>query len=61
MMTLVEEGKDYRIFFAKQFGIVPYYLVEDKRKATVRNGATYGVNITKHYCKSLAKAKRVLE
>lgn len=57
MMTLVEKGKNYRIFSDKKFGLIPYYVLEDTTKATVRNGTTYNVEITTHYFQTLKQVK----
>tara|TARA_B100000902_G_scaffold295781_1_gene282672 strand:+ start:189 stop:374 length:186 start_codon:yes stop_codon:yes gene_type:complete len=60
MMTLVEKGKDYRIFKDKLL-FIPYYVLEDSRKAVQKQGVWYGVELTKHYFKSLNKVKKLLE
>ena len=55
-MTLVEKGKDYRIFKDKLL-FIPYYVVEDTSNATQKGGVWNGVKFTTHYFKSLKKVK----
>ena len=57
MMTLVEKGKNYRIFKDKILGIIPYYCLEDTRNAVQKQGVWYGVKYTYYYFKSLKQVK----
>jgi CHASE1-domain containing sensor protein len=59
MMTLVEKGKDYRIFKGNLL-FVPYYVVEDTSNATQKGGVWNGVKFTTHYFKSLKTVKKTL-
>lgn len=59
MMTLVEKGKDYRIF-KDSFLFIPYYVVEDTSKATQKGGVWNGVKHTTHYFKSLKQVKKTI-
>ena len=59
MMTLVEKGKDYRIFKGNLL-FLPYYVVEDTSNATQKGGVWYGVKFTNHYFKSLKTVKKTL-
>jgi hypothetical protein len=61
MMTLVEKGKDYRIFKDKLLGIIPFYTLEDSRDASQKGGVWYGVKFSNHYFKSLDKVKEGLQ
>jgi len=59
-MTLVEKGKDYRIFKDKIL-FVPYYVLEDTSNATQKGGVWNGVVFTKHYFSSLDKVRGKLK
>ena len=48
MMTLVDKGKDYRIFKDKVL-FLPFYVLEDSRKAVQKQGVWYDVKLTTHY------------
>ena len=60
MMTLVEKGKDYRIFKNKLL-FIPYYIVEDTSKAVQKQGVWYGVKHTNYYFKSLKQVKKLIK
>ena len=60
MMTLVEKGKDYRIFKDKVL-FLPFYVLEDSRKAVQKQGVWYDVKLTTHYFTSLNKVKQLLD
>ena len=60
MITLVEEGKGYRIFRDKLFGIVPRLVLEDTRESSIRLGVTYEVKFTNFYFKTIEQVKRTL-
>ena len=60
MMHLVEEGKGYRIFSDKLFGIVPRLILEDTRNSSIRLGVTYEVKFTNFYFKTLEQVRRTL-
>ena len=60
MMTLVEKGKNYRIFKDKILGILPYYCLEDTSNAVQKQGVWYGVKHTNYYLKSLKQVKNNL-
>tara|TARA_Y100000592_G_scaffold100725_1_gene182303 strand:+ start:14299 stop:14526 length:228 start_codon:yes stop_codon:yes gene_type:complete len=54
---LVEKGPDYRIFKDRFLGIIPFYILEDSRKAVQKQGVWYDVKITNHYFKTLDQVK----
>ena len=60
MMTLVDKGKDYRIFKDKVL-FLPFYVLEDSRKAVQKQGVWYDVKLTTHYFTSLKKVKQLLD
>jgi len=60
MMTLVEEGKDYRIFKGKLL-FIPYYVVEDTSKAVQKSGVWNDVELTTYYFKTLKQIKNMLK
>ena len=59
MMTLVEQGDNYRIFKDKLL-FLPFYILEDSRKAVQKQGVWYDVKLSTHYFKSLKKVKQLL-
>ena len=59
-MTLVDKGKDYRIFKDKVL-FLPFYVLEDSRKAVQTQGVWYDVKLTTHYFTSLNKVKQLLD
>ena len=60
MMTLVDKGKDYRIFKDNVL-FLPFYVLEDSRKAVQKQGVWYDVKLTTHYFTSLNKVKQLLD
>ena len=60
MLTIVEKGKDYRIFKGKLL-FIPYYVVEDTSKATQKGGVWHGVKHTSYYFKTLKQVKDKLK
>ena len=60
MMTLVEKGKNYRIFKDKILGIIPFYTLEDSTDAVQKQGVWYNVKLSNHYFKSLKQVKEKL-
>ena len=60
MMTLVDKAKDYRIFKDKVL-FLPFYVLEDSRKAVQKQGVWYDVKLTTHYFTSLNKVKQLLD
>jgi len=60
MMTLVEKGKNYRIFKDKILGIIPFYTLEDSTDEVKKQGVWYNVKLSNHYFKSLKQVKEKL-
>ena len=60
MMTLVEKGKNYRIFKDKILGIITFYTLEDSTDAVQKQGVLYNVKLSNHYFKSLKQVKEKL-
>ena len=59
-MTLVEKGKNYRIFKDKILGIIPFYTLEDSTDVVQKQGAWYNVKLSNHYVNSLKHVKEKL-
>lgn len=60
-MKFVEEGEGYRIFSGRRLGILPYYLLEDSRESTRKDGVDFNVKFTYFYFKTLKQIRKVLD
>ena len=60
-MKNVAEGKNYRIFYGKVLGILPYYILEDSSNIKRKDGVDFGVKLTTHYFKTLNQIKNIME
>ena len=59
-MKCVEEGKGYRIFKNYFLGVMPYYILEDTRKATYKGGVWKDAKITDCFFKTLRQVRNML-
>tara|TARA_B000000557_G_C20807401_1_gene458360 strand:+ start:379 stop:558 length:180 start_codon:yes stop_codon:yes gene_type:complete len=59
-MKCVETGKDYRIFKDNILGFIPYYILEDTRKAVFKSGVWYNVKLTNFYFKTINQVRKSL-
>ena len=48
-MKLVAEGKKFRVFQTKLYGIKSYFILEDSTNATRKDGVDFDVKLTNYY------------
>ena len=60
MYKLVAQGKKFRVFYGKKFGIWSYYTLADSSNSTKSQGVDYNVKLTDYYFQTEAQMKLIV-